>query len=195
VDTNTQTTDANQVYDYNVIDSNGNNIGSVDNVWVDDATGKLEFVGVKTGWLFGHTHIIPVENAQIDNQNQSLTVPYGQDQIKNAPSFPADATLSASDEDQVYSYYGMDRSTQTSPTGYAGGTQTEQTITTSSNTTGMGQDNLPTSPTDVDVTTAEEQLQVGKRTVQTGDVRLRKVALAKTDRVKLARRAAQAARS
>src|SRR5579884_4280805 len=177
LNTNTDTTDAaTQYYDYDVIDGSGNDIGSVDNVWVDDATDALEFVGVKTGWIFGQTHVIPIENAQIDDANQTITVPYSEDQIKNAPNFPSDATLSAADEDQIYSYYGMDRSTQESPTGYAAGGQTGTTTTQTTQTTGSyGQTDLPSEPTEVDMTTSEEQVQVGKRTVQAGDVRLRKV--------------------
>ena len=42
-----------QLFGREVTDSSGNKIGSVDGVWVDDATDKLEFVGVKTGWLGG----------------------------------------------------------------------------------------------------------------------------------------------
>lgn len=177
LNTNTDTTDAaTRYYDYDVIDSSGNDIGSVDNVWVDDATDALEFVGIKTGWIFGQTHVIPVENAQIDDANQTISVPYSEDQIKNAPNFPTDATLSAGDEDQIYSYYGMDRSTQQSPTGYAAGGQTGTTTTQTTDTTGsFGDTNLPTPPSEVDLTTTEEELQVGKRTVQAGDVRLRKV--------------------
>jgi len=175
VTTNNDATAA-QYYDYDVLDSDGTNIGSVDNVWVDEATNAPEFVGVKTGWIFGQTHVIPIENAQIDDANQTITVPYSEDQIKNAPNFPSDATLSAADEDQIYSYYGMDRSTQESPTGYAAGGQTGTTTTQTTQTTGSyGQTDLPSEPTEVDMTTSEEQVQVGKRTVQAGDVRLRKV--------------------
>jgi len=120
--------------------------------------------------------VIPIENAQIDDANQTITVPYSEDQIENAPNFPTDATLSASDEDQIYSYYGMDRSTQQSPTGYAAGGQTGTATTQTTDTTGSyGQTDLPSEPTEVDMTTSEEQVQVGKRTVQAGDVRLRKV--------------------
>ena len=77
-----------QLFGYDVTDASGNKIGKVDNVWVDDATNELEFVGVKTGWLMGKTHVIPVANAQISNG--SIQVPFDEDQIKNAPSFSGD---------------------------------------------------------------------------------------------------------
>ena len=152
-----------QLYGYDVMDSSGNKIGSVDGVWVDDATGELEFVGVKTGWLMGKTHIIPAAQAQIDGSSQTITVPFAQDQIKDAPSFGTDDELSPDDENQIYSYYGMDRSTAPSPTGLPAG---DQSNATTYGTTATGER---------DIQLSEEELQVGKRQVEAGRVRLRKV--------------------
>src|SRR5579885_3815591 len=112
------TTQADRLYGYNVTDSQGNNVGSVDGVWVDDATDRPEFVAVKTGWLFGKNHLVPIEQAQIDNQGRAIQMPYSQDQIKNGPSFDTSSELSPEDEQQIYCYYGVQRSTETSPTGY-----------------------------------------------------------------------------
>src|SRR4051812_13787124 len=86
--TQSMTTQAEQVFGYDVYGSDEDKIGSVDSVWVDDATGELEFVGVKTGWLGGKNHVIPVANAQI--AHGSITVPFAQSQIKDAPSFSGD---------------------------------------------------------------------------------------------------------
>jgi len=179
-----------------VMDSDGHKIGTVDNVWVDDATSALEFVGVKMGFLMGKTHIIPTADAQIDNG--TITVPYNHDLIKDAPSYGGDDELSNEQEQQVYSYYGMQRSDAASPTGLAGGT-----MDTSQTDTGGGQydtnrtdRDLDTTRTDRDLDTtrsdrgttgfagqddqagvvlSEEELQVGKREVESGRVRLRKV--------------------
>lgn len=160
-------TDPARLFGYDVVDSTGGKIGTVDNVWVDDATGKLEFLGVKTGWLFGKSHVVPAEQAQIGGGQ--VSVPYPESQIKDAPSFPFDAQLTPDDETQIYSYYGMQRSTAPSPTGLGtGGTQAAGT----------------TPPTDAGdqqrVKLSEEELQVGKREVAAGQVRLRKVV--KTER-------------
>jgi uncharacterized protein (TIGR02271 family) len=195
---NSTSTSPDQFFGYEVIDSSGNKIGSVDNVWVDDATNALEFIGVKTGWLMGKTHVIPTADAQVDNG--TITVPYGQDQVKDAPSFGGNDELSPEDENQIYSYYGLDRSTAPSPTGLAAGdTGTSTTSTTSgfggdalrgSDTTYEGTAGYDTGnstdtsgitsettnqPEDTDLTLSEEELAVGKRQVQTGQVRLRKV--------------------
>jgi sporulation protein YlmC with PRC-barrel domain len=103
-----------QIFGYDVYDGDGNNIGSVDNVWVDDATSDLEFIGVKTGWIFGKTHVIPTTEAQIEEGR--ITVPYLESQIKDAPTFPADHELSPTEENDVYNYYGMEQSVVRSPT-------------------------------------------------------------------------------
>jgi uncharacterized protein (TIGR02271 family) len=168
-----------QLFGADVLDSSGNKIGTVDNVWVDDATNDTEFIGVKTGWLMGHTHLIPTAEANFGDGQ--ITVPYDEDQIKNAPSFSADHELSPDEESQVYSYYNIDRQTSTSPTGLPGGSTdtTTSTGTAYADTTGTSYtdtNDTYTNTTDTpEVTLSEEELQVGKRQVQAGTVRLRKV--------------------
>jgi uncharacterized protein (TIGR02271 family) len=168
---NTRSTAPDQFFGYDVIDSAGNKIGSIDNVWVDDATNELEFVGVKTGWLMGKTHVIPTADAQISTN--TITVPYSEDQIKNAPAFGGNDELSPDDETQIYSYYGLGRSTAPSPTGLPTGETSGTTPGFGAGTSTRGE-TLDTEG-EIDVPVSEEELQVGKREVQAGTVRLRKV--------------------
>jgi uncharacterized protein (TIGR02271 family) len=166
------TQDPAQIFGYEVTDASGNKIGKVDNVWVDDATSELEFVGVKTGWLMGKTHVIPVANAQVSDG--TIEVPFDQDQIKNAPSFSGDDELSPEQEDEIYSYYGEGRSTSESPSGLPADAGTGF----SSSTTGtVGRTDYTTdnATDDQSVILHEEELEVGKRQVEAGRVRLRKV--------------------
>jgi uncharacterized protein (TIGR02271 family) len=175
------TTAAQTLFDYDVVDSAGNRIGSVDNVWADDATNEAEFVGIKTGWLFGKTHVVPVADAQIGGG--TITVPYTSDQVKDAPSFGADEELSPGDEDEIYGYFGVQRSTAQSPTGlpaggrgrqYQSGTvDTLDTTDTSRAEMTAGYD--ATGDNEADMTLSAEELAVGKRQVEAGRVRLRKV--------------------
>jgi len=173
-----------QLFGYDVNDASGNKIGKVDNVWVDDATNELEFVGVKTGWLMGKTHVIPVANAQVSDG--SIQVPFDQDQIKNAPSFSGDEELSPDQEDEIYNYYGEGRSTQESPSGLAADEGTGFTSGTTGNYGTSNADDTGYASGDTDyasdntgdnetLTLHEEELEVGKRQVETGRVRLRKV--------------------
>jgi len=171
VNTDSQTMtdqDTTRLFGYEVDDSTGNKIGDVDGAWVDDATGKLEFIAVRTGWLFGKDHLIPIEQAQIDDQNRTIQVPYSGDQIKNGPSFDPSDELSPDDEEQIYSYYGVQRSTSTSPTGYAAGTTGPGMTSGAGTTAGTGEQ-------EIEVPLSEEELVVGKRQVQAGNVRLRKI--------------------
>jgi stress response protein YsnF/sporulation protein YlmC with PRC-barrel domain len=170
-----------QIFGYDVNDTSGNKVGKVDNVWVDDATNELEFVGVKTGWLVGKTHVIPVANAQISDG--SLQVPFDEDTIKNAPSFSGDAELSPEQEDDIYSYYSESRSTSESPSGLTADAGADS----SSDNTDMSSDDYATvnaggtdynrdnTHDDQSVTLHEEELEVGKRQVEADQVRLRKV--------------------
>jgi uncharacterized protein (TIGR02271 family) len=180
-----KTQNPNQLFDYDVVDTNGNKIGSVDGVWVDDATSELEFLGVKTGWIFGKTHIIPAANASISDG--TVQVPFDTQMVKDSPSFSTDAELTPDDEQQVYSYYGIDRTTSTSPTGLPAnqgtasyGTQTTDTGTgnyaaTSNYGTDTTQTDIGQGEREIDVPLSEEKLDIGKRREQAGNVHLRKV--------------------
>ncbi len=161
----------NRLFDCEVVDAEGNKVGSVENLWLDPATDQPEFVAVKTGMLLGKTHLVPVAEAQIDEANRQLRVPYSQDQIKNAPHFADDADLSEEDEQGIYSHYGLRRSEAPSPTGLASGA-------------GMTEARQQPPPADQGERTmplAEEQLRVEKRPVEAGRARLRKVV--RTERV------------
>jgi uncharacterized protein (TIGR02271 family) len=167
-----------QLFGYEVVDAAGSTIGKVDGVWVDDATNQLEFVSVKIGRLIGKTHIIPAAQAQVDGSGQTMTVPYDESQIKDAPSFGTDDELSPEDEDGIYSYYVIDRSTSASPTGLpTGGTGTAGTEYKESTSGDADSDRDATRDANRDqsLTLHEEELQVGKREVESGRVRLRKV--------------------
>lgn len=160
-----------QLFGATVRDSAGDNVGDVDGVWVDDATDELEFIGIKTGFIAGKTHLIPMANASV--ADGSVTVPYSKDQIKDAPSFGTDDALTPENEDEIYSYYGLDRSTAPSPSGLPAGDSSTQTVREAGGQDATG--DMPTDPTHAEMTLSEEELVVGKRQVEYGRVRLRKV--------------------
>ncbi len=161
-----------QLLGYDVLDASGAKIGQVANVWVDDATQQLEFLGVQTSWLeVGKDHLIPAATAPVDIGQHTIQVPYPADQVKDAPSYAADAQLSAADEDSVYTYYGINRSTAPSPTGLAGATGATGPATTS----GTGYARTDSTGGDVRVPLTEEQLQVGTRQGEAGRAHLRKI--------------------
>ena len=90
-----------------VVDERGDDIGTLDALWTDEDTGKVEFLGVKTGWIFGKTHVVPAGGAQL--QDDHVRVPYQAEFVKDAPSYPPHEELSYAQEDEVYNYYGITR--------------------------------------------------------------------------------------
>ncbi len=197
---------AHTLLDYQVVDQSGADIGTVHSFWADTQSGNLEFIGVKTGWLFGHNHVVPVEKAEVDESNHTVRLPYDAEFIKNAMSIDADAEISDTQEAEIYRYYGLgggstatrasyaaDSATSTTGTGMAAAStgaaydaSTETTRTTG--TRGMNVDTaginlaggeakhaVGTTGENRDITLSEEQVKVGKRTVDAGQVRLRKI--------------------
>ncbi len=148
----------------------GEKIGKVGQIFLDDQTGEPVFATVNTG-LFGMSeNFVPVSDASYSGDR--LTLPFDKDRIKVAPSInPDDGHLSPEEEQQLYTYYGVsyDAGSQTS------GQETVATdTTTTTETTGtVGYDTSgPT--TDDAMTLSEEQLRVGTQQREAGRARLRK---------------------
>lgn len=87
------------------LDSDGAKIGTVDEVYLDDATGEPEWAAVRTG-LFSRDAFVPLEPSEVvDGQ---LRVPFPKALIKDAPDFGVGRHLSPEQEIQLYHHYGMD---------------------------------------------------------------------------------------
>ncbi|GGV64959.1 photosystem reaction center subunit H [Streptomyces griseoloalbus] len=94
--------------DHPVYDGDGNRIGEAKHVFLDDASGRPEWVTVKTG-LFGSSEsFIPIRDAALVQDH--LEVPYRKDKVKGAPNVDIDAGghLSMDEEHRLYDYYGID---------------------------------------------------------------------------------------
>jgi uncharacterized protein (TIGR02271 family) len=86
-------------------DKDGNKIGSVGQIYVDDRTGRPEWVTVKTG-LFGMKEsLVPLEGAR--RRGQDLHVPHTKETVKDAPRLDADEHLDPPQEKQLYQHYGL----------------------------------------------------------------------------------------
>jgi len=90
--------------DEEVVDNNGNKIGTLHSVWTDQ-TGHIAFLGVKTGWLFGKNHVVPSNLAEIDRQNRRVRLPLDEDAIKEAPALDADCNISEEKQREIHDYY------------------------------------------------------------------------------------------
>jgi uncharacterized protein (TIGR02271 family) len=138
--------------------SDGNKIGKVGQVYLDDQTGRPDFATVNTG-LFGmNESFVPL--AEADVTGDGIVVPFTKDQVKDAPKMDTedDGHLSPDAERTLYEYYGLSDFSDTS------GRHREETV---------GRDTSgPT--TDDAMTRSEERLDVGTRQEEAGRVRLRK---------------------
>jgi uncharacterized protein (TIGR02271 family) len=147
------------------VDSDGEKIGTIEEIYMDTETGKPEWLAVKTG-LFGmKLSFIPVADASASNGD--VQVPYDKAQIKDAPNVEPDGDLSQEEEANLYRHYGLDYSEARSDSGLpeGNGGQTERGP--------VGRDTSgPT--TDDAMTRSEEELRVGKTSREAGRARLRK---------------------
>jgi uncharacterized protein (TIGR02271 family) len=106
--------DLNQLFGYDVVDSHKESVGTIDNIWVDDA-GQPAFFGIQTGWL-GKVHVVPAHGADVNYEGRKIRLHHPKDKVKDAPSFDTSADLSREQEDEVYRYYGLSRGATTAPT-------------------------------------------------------------------------------
>lgn len=86
-------------------DRDGTRIGTVDEVYLDDATGTPEWAAVRTG-LFTRDAFVPLEPSEL--VDDVLWVPYKKSLIKDAPDFGVGRHLSPEQELQLYHHYGME---------------------------------------------------------------------------------------
>ncbi|MYR18598.1 PRC-barrel domain containing protein [Streptomyces sp. SID6137] len=86
-------------------DRNGTKIGTIDEVYLDDATGVPEWAAIRTG-LFSRDAFVPLEPSEL--VEGTLHVPFDRSLIKDAPDFGVGRHLSPEQELQLYHHYGLD---------------------------------------------------------------------------------------
>ena len=156
-----------------VYDSDGDKVGTVEQIYLDDETGAPSWVTVNTG-LFGTSEsFVPLQQA--DFTGEGLRVGYDKETIKDAPRMEADRHLEPAEEDELYRYYGL-----SAPGGQTGLAETGTPAgspTTPPTTRTAGDESA--------MTVSEERLEVGKERVQTGAVRLRKYTTTETESIEV----------
>lgn len=158
----------------NVVGVDGDKIGSIGQIYLDDQTQEPSWVTVKTG-LFGTSEsFAPLQDAT--QQGNDLAVPYTKDKVKDAPRVAPDGHLEPEEENQLYSYYELAHND--GATYQDGGTYDDATTARSTfdDTTTQGTAGYDTSgpTTDDAMTRSEEQLHVGTERREAGRARLRK---------------------
>ncbi len=88
-----------------IVDRTGEKVGSVSQVYLDDASGEPEWVTVRAGLLGGKETFLPLAGSELAGED--LRVPVTKERVKNAPSVDADEHLSPEQEGELYRYYGL----------------------------------------------------------------------------------------
>ena len=149
----------------NAVDSDGDKIGKIEEIYMDAETGKPEWLAVTTGMFGSKVSFIPIAEAR--EAGGDVRVPYDKQQVKDAPTAEADGELSQEEEAALYRHYGLDYSEARSDTGLPEGQgEVRDREAVGRDTSG------PT--TDDAMTRSEEELRVGKTSRERGRARLRK---------------------
>lgn len=157
--------------DYTVIDREGGKVGTVDSVW-EDHSGQPAYVGVKTGWLgMGKAHVVPAHRAEVSDSTRKIRLPYSAETIKNAPSFDQNVAVDEAAEARISDYYrgyGYDRAAWEADSPAGDRRDMTDSLRDPANRRTEDRD-------DVHMTLNEEEVNIGKREVEAGGIRLRKI--------------------
>jgi sporulation protein YlmC with PRC-barrel domain len=102
--------------DYKVYDNQGEKIGEVDDLFVDESD-REEYIGVKMGFFGMKSTLIPMDIVRVNEDDRSIEVSDSKDRVKSAPSFDDDEDITPDYEDRIRSYFGLE-SLGTSEGGY-----------------------------------------------------------------------------
>ena len=177
---------------YEVYDHNYEKIGKVDDLFVDE-NDNLEYIGVKMGFLGTRTTLIPMDVVRVNDERRLVQVAADKEKVKDGPTFDDDREITPEFENEVYSYYGLRRTTTPvaaehatyGPYGayHAGGT-TEPPTGPSTPDAADRRDRL-VEEDEVRVRRVEEELVAGTREREAGAVRVRKRVVAEHQRMEV----------
>ena len=202
-------------------DKNGEKLGDVNEVFVDDQSGQPTFVEVNHG-LFGmSSSLVPLRGH--DFSGDDLKLGFSKDRIKDAPDFDSDKPLTPEAQSDIFEHYGLDNardvtdyedSNLDSKRDVQAGADKDHNLTAGAGAAGAGvagahadEKKADTHTTDAAATErkagvaddaaaartnndgelirSEEQLNVNKERVATGEARLRKYVVTDTESVEV----------
>lgn len=150
--------------DRTAVGPDGDKIGSVGQVYLNDDTGQADWVTVNTGLFGTKEHFVPLQGSHLEGDN--LVLPFGKDTVKDSPEIGDASHLDADEQSSLYSYYQQYLG--------AGGTQQSSGGSGRDRTAGVEGRDTSGPTTDEAMTRSEERLTVGTEQVEAGRARLRK---------------------
>ncbi|SES16198.1 DUF2382 domain-containing protein [Corynebacterium cystitidis] len=148
-------------------DNSGDKLGSVKDVYINDATGQPDFVDVNHGLFNMSDSIVPLRGHSL--RDGELHLAFSKDRIKDAPEIGENGHLTNEDQDAVYRHYGLEN--------------VETTARYADNAAGVAagapgavdhERREAVSNDDATMIRSEERLNVDKTREETGRVSLRK---------------------
>ena len=155
----------------NAVDRDGDKIGKVEEIYLDQETGRPEWALVNTG-LLTKSSFVPLAGAT--PQQDELRVAYDKAQVKDAPGVDPVGELTQDQEAALYGHYGLDYSEGHSDTGLPEGRSDVSGRNPAGQGTGAVGDDVSGAETDDAMTRSEEELRVGTTQREAGRARLRK---------------------
>ena len=139
-----------------MVDRDGDRIGDIESIYVDDQTGEPEWALVNTGLFGSRSSFVPI--AQASGYGDQVQVPIEKQRVKDAPNMDPDGHLSEQEEQELWRHYGLD---------YGNGDAGPDRAATDEDRDTVGRDTSgPT--TDEAMTRSEEELRVGTETRESG---------------------------
>jgi hypothetical protein len=90
-----------------VVDRDGEKLGRLGDLYLDDATDRPAYASVRTGLLGRKESIVPLEG--IEEREGDLVVPHDAALVRDAPSIDPDEALDEAEQDRLASHYGVRR--------------------------------------------------------------------------------------
>jgi uncharacterized protein (TIGR02271 family) len=111
---------------YTVRDPNGEKIGKVDDLFLDE-NDQPEYIGVKMGFFGTRSTLVPLDACTVDKSQGFIEVNQPKQTVKDAPNFDDDNEITPDYERQVREYYGLGSQQGTEDRGSYGAYQSGQT--------------------------------------------------------------------
>ena len=157
-----------------MVDRDGDKVGTIESIYVDDQTGQPEWALVNTGLFGTRSTFVPI--AQASASGDQVQVPFQKQRIKDAPTMDPDGHLSEQEEQELWRHYGLDYDSEYATDRDGDGVYDDV------QDTAVGRDTSgPT--TDDAMTRSEEELRVGTETRERGRARLRKYVVTEDQQV------------
>jgi uncharacterized protein (TIGR02271 family) len=166
---------------HQVLDRDGDKIGKVDNLFVDE-NDELEYIGVKMGFLETSTTLIPAEIVTLNDESEVVEVSAEKETVKDGPTFDDDQEITPEYEARVREYYGLGPSQDRSEYEGYGDYYSEAGATAAGSAGSTGESDVDDED-ELRVGRSEEELRASKREREVGGVNVRK--RVRTDRERM----------